>query len=126
MIDTKNLEKEIESFIECLKQERFYDAHEALEVLWFPLRKNPSDEVNLLRGYINASVSFELYKKGRFAPSEKVWKNFTKYQLLVDIVPLENQVHYKNAEIHILKIREKFEKNSSTITSNSFDVKCSR
>jgi len=126
MIDTRNLEKAIQSFIECLKQERFYDAHETLEVLWFPLRKNPSDEVNLLRGYINASVSFELYKKGRFTPSEKVWKNFTKYQLLVDMVPLEHQVHYKNAQKEILKIRKKFEKNSNTITSNSSDFKCSR
>jgi hypothetical protein len=126
MIDTKSLEKEIQSFIECLKQERFYDAHEALEALWFPLRKNPSDEVKLLRGYINASVSFELYKKGRFAPSEKVWKNFTKYQLLIDMMPLKHQVYYKNALIQILKIRKNIEKNSTTITNNSFDAKCSR
>lgn len=125
MIDTRSLEKGIQSFIEYLKQERFYDAHEALEVLWFPLRKNPSDEVNLLRGYINASVSFELYKKERFGASEKVWKNFTKYQLLVDMVPLEHQMYYKNAQIQILKIRKNIEKDSSTITSDSSNLKCS-
>ncbi|MEA3521590.1 MAG: DUF309 domain-containing protein [Campylobacterota bacterium] len=126
MIDTKNLQRAVLDFIECLDQERFYDAHEALEVLWFPLRKNPSDEVKLLRGYINASVSFELYKKGRFSSCEKVWKNFIKYQCLVDTMPLEHRVHYKNAEIYILKIRDTIEKNSSSITSDSFDAKCSR
>ena len=99
MIKTESLKEAIENFIECLEQERFYDAHEALEVLWFPLRANPHDEVNLLRGYINASVSFELCKKGRFKPSQRVWENFKKYQHLVDIVPLQHQVHYKNAEI---------------------------
>ncbi len=126
MINTKNLEKEILKFIECLKQENFYDAHEALEILWFPLRKTPNDEVNLLRGYINASVSFELYKKGRFASSEKVWKNFIKYQLLVDMVPLVHQVHYRNAQKEILKIRKNIEKNSTTITSNNSDAKRNR
>lgn len=126
MIDTKSLEEEIPRFIECLKQERFYDAHEALEVLWFPFRRTPSDEVNLLRGYINASVSFELYKKGRFASSEKVWKNFIKYQLLVDMVPFEHQKHYKKAQIQILKTRNEIEKNTTTIICNNANAKCSR
>ncbi len=126
MIDTKSLEKQILDFIHCLKEERFYDAHESLELLWFPLRKNPANEVNLLRGYINASVSFELYKRGRISSSEKVWKNFKKYQGLVDIVSFEHQVFYKNAQTQILKIRNKIEKNSSTITSNSSDAKCIR
>ncbi len=126
MIKIESLKEAIESFIECLEQERFYNAHEALEALWFPLRNNPDNEVNLLRGYINASVSFELHKKGRVSSSQKVWKNFEKYQHLVDMISLEHKVHYKNAEIYILKIRKNFEKNSTTITSDNLDLKCNR
>ncbi len=69
----------VEEYLLCLKEDRFYDAHEALEAVWFPRRFEESDDVLLLKGLINASVSFELIKRGRPGPSAKVWQNYLKY-----------------------------------------------
>ncbi|EDZ63359.1 protein containing DUF309 [Sulfurimonas gotlandica GD1] len=73
----------LEEFIECLNSKRYYDAHEALEHIWFPRRFEDSDEIRLLKGFINASVSFELEMKGREESSKKVWKNYIKYRQLL-------------------------------------------
>jgi hypothetical protein len=105
MIHYEILQTQIEEFILCLKEERFYDAHEALELLWFPLRHDGDDEVNLLRGYINASVSFELHKRGRDQSAHRVWNNFTKYQHLLSRVKEEHRLLYQLAENEILKIK---------------------
>ena len=74
------MHKRIEEFKRCLDEERFYDAHEALEELWFPRRFENSAEVKILKGFINAAVSFELRKRGRVKQSKKVWANYLKYR----------------------------------------------
>ncbi len=73
----------LNEFILCLEEKRFYDAHEALEEIWFPRRFENDKEIKLLKGFINASVSFELYKLGREVQSKKVWKNYLKYRPLL-------------------------------------------
>lgn len=82
MTQNKHIEK-IEEFILCLDEKRYYDAHEALEEIWFPRRFEKSDEMYLLKGFINAAVSFELRKKGKFPQGKKVWKNYLKYRPLL-------------------------------------------
>ena len=77
------MKHKIEEFKQCLDAEEFYDAHEALEEVWFPRRFENSDEVRLLKGFINASVSFELRKRGREKQSKKVWLNYLKYRQLL-------------------------------------------
>jgi len=77
------MKNKIENFKKCLFEERFYDAHEALEEAWFPRRFEVSDEVKLLKGFINASVSFELFKREREKQSKKVWANYLKYRPLL-------------------------------------------
>lgn len=72
----------LDKFLLCLEEERFYDAHEALEHLWFPRRFEENDEVKLLKGYINAAVSFELIKKGRAKSAKKVYNVYLKYKPL--------------------------------------------
>lgn len=74
--------KHIKEFRLCIDEERFYDAHEALEELWFPRRFEKSNEVMYLKGLINAAVSFELMKRGRVKQSKKVWMNYLKYRQL--------------------------------------------
>jgi len=73
----------IREFEQCLDEERFYDAHEALEELWFPRRFEKDNEVQLQKGFINAAVSFELHKRGREKQSKKVWANYLKYRQLL-------------------------------------------
>ncbi|MDO9265571.1 MAG: DUF309 domain-containing protein [Sulfurimonas sp.] len=77
-------EEQLDSFIKNLLSENFYDAHEDLEVLWYERRFEESDEVRLIKGFINASVSFELRKKGKMEASQKVWNNYLKYKDLVN------------------------------------------
>jgi len=72
-----------DDFILALKEQRFYDAHEVLEEIWFPKRFEDSNEIKLLKGFINASVSFELHKKGKIEQSKKVWLNYLKYRQLL-------------------------------------------
>jgi hypothetical protein len=79
----------IDRFIEQLESERYYDAHESLEELWFPRRFEDNDEVRLLKGFINAAVSFELVKRGRPGPSERAWKNYLKYRPLLEQIESE-------------------------------------
>ena len=75
--------KHINEFKLCIDEERFYDAHEALEELWFPRRFEGSNEIMYLKGLINAAVSFELHKRGRVKQSKKVWMNYLKYRQLL-------------------------------------------
>ena len=66
-----------------LQKENYYEAHEDLEKIWFPRRFENSDEIKLIKGFINAAVSFELLKKGKVNQSKKVWKNYLKYRDLI-------------------------------------------
>jgi len=70
-------------FMLCLEEKRYYDAHEALEEIWFPRRFEKDDEILLLKGFINASVSFELLKLNRQIPSKKAWNTYLKYRPLL-------------------------------------------
>ncbi len=88
-------EKLLNEFILCIDEKRYYDAHEALEEIWFPQRFKDDNEVKLLKGFINASVSFELIKRGREKPSKTAWKNYLKYRPLLYKVssPYLNDYH---------------------------------
>jgi len=107
VISLSKLQHSVKNFNICLNQGRYFDAHEAIEDLWFPLRMDNTDEIKLLRAYINAAVSFELYKRGRYKPSERVWKNFLKHQSLLDNIDIKYKKQYKLAEKEILKTRKK-------------------
>lgn len=80
-----------DAFVKSLEEERYYDAHEDLEAIWFPRRFEENDEVKLWKGFINASVSFELIKRGRPGPSEKAWGNYLKYRVLLEQI---DSLHY--------------------------------
>lgn len=98
--------KHIEEFTLCLNEQRYYDAHEALEEVWFPRRFEDNDEMKLIKGFINASVSFELYKQGKIPQSQKVWKNYLKYRPLLDTVDSIYLAHHKQVAQHIENIQD--------------------
>lgn len=75
--------KQLEHYIKCFDEEKYFQAHEALESVWFPRRFEDNDEIRLLKGFINAAVSFELLKRGRKTQSKRVWKNYLKYKQLL-------------------------------------------
>jgi hypothetical protein len=77
----------LQEFQRLIDERKFYEAHEILEVLWFPNRHQKTPFYNTLKGFINASVSFELYKRGRVNQSKQVWNNYLK---LVQIDELDD------------------------------------
>ena len=97
----------MDAYIQCLHEERFYDAHEALEEIWFPRRFEDDSEMKLLKGFINAAVSFELIKRGRREASARVWNNYLKYRpLLEDLDSLFTPSYYIIAsEIETIYLR---------------------
>ncbi len=84
----------LHEFIQRIEEQRFYDAHESLEIIWFPRRFEDDNEIKLLKGFINAAVSFELLKRGRTDSSKKVWKNYLKYRTLLYKVSSPHLNHY--------------------------------
>jgi hypothetical protein len=89
-----------EAFALSFIEERYYDAHEDLEPLWFPRRFEESDEVKLWKGFINAAVSFELIKRGRLKPSEIAWQTYLKYShLLENLVTPHKELYVKMIQI---------------------------
>ncbi|QOY52168.1 DUF309 domain-containing protein [Candidatus Sulfurimonas baltica] len=98
----------LKKFIQQLDEEKFYDAHESLEAIWFPRRFEESDEVKLLKGFINAAVCFELIKKGRLSSSEKVWETYLKYKPLLHVVDSKYTKEYHTIALHVEKIKESY------------------
>jgi hypothetical protein len=96
-----------EKFIQCLKNEEYFDAHEALEEIWFPIRLSNHPEKNMIRGLINAAVSFELHKRNRPDPSKRVFATYQKYLSLIESCHSENRVYY---DACIKQIEETFAK----------------
>jgi len=96
---------DFDRFLRLLEQKKFFEAHEALEEYWFPRRFEEKNEVKLLKGLINAAVSFELIQRGRIKQSKKVWMNYLKYrQLLYKIdTPFYNEIHRCIREIDRLR-----------------------
>ncbi len=88
------INKKIDQFVECIEETRFYDAHEALEEVWFPRRFENCQEMNLLKGFINAAVSFELIKRGRMQQSKRVWANYLKYRQNLYKISSEHKKRY--------------------------------
>ncbi len=77
--ESATITKACEAFVISLHEGRYYDAHEDLEAIWFPMRFEDDDEVRLWKGFINAAVCFELIRKGRSDPAKKAWGNYQKY-----------------------------------------------
>jgi hypothetical protein len=88
------MQTQFHNYLRCLDEQRYFDAHEALEEIWFDKRFTKTPEVQLLKGLINAAVSFELYKRGKKAQSKKVWANYLKYrQFLYKITKYKQEFH---------------------------------
>jgi hypothetical protein len=97
-----------DTFLACLQEERYYDAHEVLEELWYPVRFERSPEVLLLKGMINASVSFELHKRGRAHKAPGPWNAYLKYRGHLDDIGKRNRM-YLELDDALLRIQEGYE-----------------
>jgi hypothetical protein len=92
------LEDACEAFVRCIGEGAYFEAHEALEALWFPRRFEEDDEVRLLRGFINAAVAFELWRRGRPKPARRTWGVYLKYRPLMAGLDSPCLPHYRRIE----------------------------
>lgn len=105
-------ERLINLFIVCINEAKYYEAHETLEEIWFPRRFEDDQEMKLIKGFINAAVSFEVIKRGRTESAKKVWETYEKYIVLLGSFESPHNGRYK--ELDQLLRQKKAE-----LTSNS-------
>lgn len=96
-------------FMRQIDEALFYDAHESLEMIWFPRRFEDDREMKLLKGFINAAVSFELIKRGRPGPSQRAWQNYLKYRPLLGEIESEHAPTYEKMAMQIEQLRSEHE-----------------
>lgn len=92
------MNEKIDEYLQCLHERRYYDAHEALEEIWFPRRFEKDDEMYLLKGFINAAVSFELVKRGRQEASKRAYANYLKYITKMQCINSIHMPRYKEMQ----------------------------
>ncbi len=85
-------------FIALMEEGEYYEAHEALEELWYPRRFEKNAEVLLIKGYINASTAFELAKRGRRDAALRTWQVYLKYRPLRESIGSDMAETYSEVE----------------------------
>lgn len=105
-----NLNEQLNKAIKLLNNNDFVKAHDIFELLWRELKNNSitREESFILKGFISASISIELYDMKRIEHSINVWKTYEKYEYLIDSIVSLNTDKYKKIRILINKKREEF------------------
>ena len=100
----------LEEIILLLKEEKFVQVHDIFEELWREYKncENTREESFILKAFVNASVSIELYNMQRFEHSLNVWNTYLKYENLMDKIESVNSKNYKKIKEIIYKKREKY------------------
>ena len=88
----------IDQYIEDVKNERFIEAHEVLEISWKELKKTDKDEANLQKGLINGTTAIALKLKGKDKGAYMVWETYLKYKPLINSIKSDLSEKYKTAE----------------------------
>ncbi len=109
------MKKRLLMFEQALQKGEFYKAHEILEEIWFPKRRSAEAVYLVIKGFINASVSFELIKRGKKPQAQKVWKNFQKYAPLIE--ECENREELMHTKKTIEVVHERLSRKEQTYLS---------
>ena len=67
------------SYFECFNQQRFFEAHEVLEVLWLTQRNGPNG--SFYKGLIQLAGAFVHWQKNRPGPAAALFKLAQTYLL---------------------------------------------
>ena len=80
-----NLEDALVEYLSLLEKEEYFDAHEALEEAWHPLRQSQNPMRHVVKGFINGAISFEHLKRNRKNSqinAQKVILSYERYKHL--------------------------------------------
>ena len=78
--ENHDLEDALENYLGLLEKEAYFDAHEALEEAWHPLRKSNHSLKNLAKGLINGAICFEHLKRNRKDSKRKALTTLKSYE----------------------------------------------
>jgi len=76
----EDLEGALQAYLKLLDEEAYFDAHEALEEAWHPLRLRDHPLKNLAKGLINGAIAFEHLKRNKEHAQRKAQKVMTSYE----------------------------------------------
>jgi hypothetical protein len=76
----EDLEGALKEYIELLDKEEYFEAHEVLEEAWHPLRLSRHPLANLVKGFINAAITFEHIKRNRKNVKDKARRVIASYE----------------------------------------------
>lgn len=108
MIDDTKIEHTLNKAISEISEHKFFDAHETLESIWYERRFEKSNEIKLIKGLINATVSLELLKKGKEDAAKKIWKVYLKYRPLLYKTSSAHLNSYHKIARHVESIKNKY------------------
>lgn len=94
---------EIIKYKQLIDEKLYYEAHEVLETLWFPIRKSKNDYSLVLKGFINAAVSLELFKRNKIEQSKKIHSVYNKYVTDKRIDEIKNDEIFRELKVFIDK-----------------------
>jgi uncharacterized protein len=96
MVDMqKRIVEALTSYMELMRSEEYFEAHEVLEEVWHPLRRSGDTRRDIVRGYINAAVSFEHIKRDRGDVKSKALTTMSAYERYKDF-------HHESVELERL------------------------
>ena len=101
--------KEINKFKQLIIDAKYYNAHEILEELWFPIRKTKTNYCLVLKGFINGAVSLELHKRGKLQQSKNVYKTYLKHTSHEKLTRLDKSSKFKELKLFMdIKFKNTF------------------
>ena len=99
------IKKQLKLYKKLLDEQKFFQAHEALELIWFEKRFDDNNEIKLLKGLINAAVSFELTKQKKYQAAKTPWRTYLKYRTLLFKIDSKYLNSYYQITRHVDKIK---------------------
>jgi predicted metal-dependent hydrolase len=95
----RDLDAHYLAFFECFNRQLFYEAHEVLEKLWLPNRRNPGS--HFYKGLIQLAGAFVHLQKGRPAPAASLLKlaraNLQKFPAVHERLDVASVIHLADA-----------------------------
>ena len=110
LTENHDLEGALKAYLLLLEKGAYFDAHEALEEAWHPLRKANHPLKNLAKGLINGAICFEHIKRNKEASKRKatqVVKSFDRHKHLC-VEGIEHFSLFKEACLSIESLKVQY------------------
>ena len=110
LVMNDDLEGALKAYLKLLDEEAYFEAHEVLEEAWHPLRLANHPLKNLVKGFINAAVSFEHLKRNRTDAERKARRVMASYERHIGLYDetIEHAALFKEAYTKIENLKSTY------------------